>query len=175
MAASLANGDKADLPLINYFNASTIESPRCSSDKLVIIVKSAVQNFDSRDAIRLTWGDEYQIHNQNITTVFLLGSRGDDLLLMKEVSKESVKYKDIILGDFEDEYFSNTLKTMMGHKWAVENCDKAKHFLFVDDDYFVSVKNLVTFINGYDSNRELYAGKLSERGLLARELSKYLF
>lgn len=47
---------------------------------------------------------------------------------------------------FYDTYYNNTIKTMMGFRWAVENCPKSSFYTFVDDDYYVSAKNLLRFV-----------------------------
>ena len=34
----------------------------------------------------------------------------------------------------------------MGLHWATQNCPNSKFYFFVDDDHFVSIKNLIRFI-----------------------------
>ena len=46
----------------------------------------------------------------------------------------------------------------MGLKWAYENCINAKYFLFIDNDYYLSVKNLMSFLRS-PSKYEEYADK----------------
>jgi len=55
-------------------------------------------------------------------------------------------FGDIIQQFFEDSYFNNTLKLLMGFQWAVEYCSNARFLAVFDDDYFVNVKNVVTLL-----------------------------
>lgn len=66
--------------------------------------------------------------------------------VQKLVELEADKFQDIIQFNFVDEYFNNTLKTINGMRWSKENCIRSKYFLFVDDDYYVSVKNILAFL-----------------------------
>lgn len=89
---------------------------------LVILVKSKLSNFKERENIRKTWAqtDDFNL----IRTVFLLGypkldgefekddAHSKDLL---KVVIENKRYNDIVQQDFVDNYYNNTLKTMMGN------------------------------------------------------------
>lgn len=48
--------------------------------------------------------------------------------------------------NFIDAYFNNTLKTVSNLRWCKENCIRSKFYLFVDDDFYVSVKNILAFL-----------------------------
>ena len=115
--------------------------------RLVILVKSALENFDRRAAIRDTWGFERRFSDVPVRTVFLLGSSADNDdgggELAAKVEEEHRLYGDLVQGDFRDAYFNNTLKSMMGLRWATELCPTSRFYLFVDDDYYVSVRNLL--------------------------------
>ena len=47
---------------------------------------------------------------------------------------------------FEDTYFNNTLKLMMGLQWSTNYCRTARFLAFVDDDYYVNTYALVTML-----------------------------
>lgn len=79
-----------------------------------------------------------------IRTVFLLGVGGDDY--EEQIDEEFKKYGDLVQADFIDSYFNNTIKTMVGFKWAVNYCASAQFFMFVDDDYYVSTKNVLRYV-----------------------------
>ncbi|KAK2576786.1 hypothetical protein KPH14_005429 [Odynerus spinipes] len=117
-----------------------------SKFRVVYIIKSAVQNFDRRMAIRKSWGFEKRFFDVPSRTVFLLGVHSNDEEVQAKVKLEATKYKDIIQVNFIDEYYNNTIKTMIGFKWAVEYCSNSKFYMFVDDDMYVSVKNVLRFI-----------------------------
>jgi hypothetical protein len=66
--------------------------------------------------------------------------------LQKDIEKEQQRYGDIVQADFIDSYFNNTIKTMMGFKWAVTFCPNSKFYMFSDDDMYISTKNVLWFI-----------------------------
>ena len=35
---------------------------------------------------------------------------------------------------------------MLGTRWAAEQCARARFYMFVDDDYYVSTRNLLRFL-----------------------------
>lgn len=113
--------------------------------RLVYIVKSAMNHFKQRSIIRQTWGYEKRFSDVVIKTVFLLGS-SDDNDLMQQIKDEYDEFQDIIQGDFIDSYYNNTLKTMMGLRWATEMCPHSKFYAFFDDDYYVSTRNMLRFL-----------------------------
>lgn len=115
-------------------------------------VKSKNSNFERRTAIRNSWGYEKRFSDVIIRTVFTLGVDRETLTterptdIQKLVDLEAERFQDIIQFNFVDEYFNNTLKTVNGMRWCKENCIRSKFFLFVDDDYYVSVKNILAFL-----------------------------
>lgn len=114
--------------------------------RVVYIVKSALDHFKQREIIRKTWGYEKRFSDVRIKTVFLLGSTETDPETMSKIQDESYKYSDIIQGNFIDTYYNNTIKTMMGLRWAAELCHQARFFAFFDDDYYVSTRNILRFL-----------------------------
>lgn len=52
----------------------------------------------------------------------------------------------MVIADFRDAYYNNTLKTLLGLRWLVEICPNYRYAYFVDDDMYVSLKNLLKFI-----------------------------
>ena len=117
-----------------------------SNFRVVYIVKSAIENFERRSAIRNSWGFEKRFFDVPSKTVFMLGLRPNDDELQAKVKVEAAKYKDIIQSNFTDSYYNNTIKTMMSLKWLVKYCSNSKFYMFVDDDIYVSVKNVLRFI-----------------------------
>ncbi|OWF54463.1 beta-1,3-galactosyltransferase brn-like [Mizuhopecten yessoensis] len=107
---------------------------------LLILVKSTVNNFHLRDAARTTWGNST---GENIEIAFLLAHREAE---QPEVDKEAALYGDIVQESFLDSYMNNTYKTIMGFNWAVQFCGQASHIVFVDDDHYLNIQNLLTFI-----------------------------
>ena len=113
---------------------------------LVILVKSAAANFKQRKMIRKTWGKETNRYSHFRTkTMFTLG-RSKESKVQDMITKENNEFKDLIQGDFVDNYYNNTIKTLMSLRWVYEYCGSAKFYLFVDDDYYLSLKNLLLFL-----------------------------
>lgn len=111
---------------------------------VVIIVCSSVPNFDSRLAIRSTWG-QYASRVQNVQLFFLLGKSSNDSLNLA-VAEESEQHQDIIQHDFLDTYNNLTLKSVMLLKWVSQRCANAQYVMKTDDDMFVNVPNLVKLL-----------------------------
>ena len=123
---------------------------------LLIVVASAPGNFDTRAVIRRTWGSDMSLERR-WKTVFLIGqakerNRNDYL------DAEAMIYRDVIRGSHNDDYYNLTLKTQMGIEWAARYCD-FKFLLKVDDDVFVSPRNLIAYLKRPDTpNVNLYMG-----------------
>ena len=120
--------------------------------RLVFLVKSAIGNTDKRAAIRKSWGNEKRFSD------VLVGQSLTNVKLQAEIEAESRLHNDIVQGDFDDTYFNNTVKTAMGLRWAVESCAKSRFYMFVDDDYYVSTRNVLAYLR----NPVNYPGYLEE-------------
>lgn len=149
---ALRRNEKPEVEPINGYNYDFIlkQSQKCKEDvdklRLVYVVKSALENFDRRTVIRNTWGMEKRFFDVPVKTIFVVGKHQDDGELDAKLKFEAAMYKDIVQADFEDSYYNNTIKTIMSFKWLAQYCSNAKFYMFVDDDMYVSVKNVVTFI-----------------------------
>ncbi|CAO2597203.1 Beta-1,3-galactosyltransferase 1 [Lemmus lemmus] len=97
---------------------------------LVILISTTHKEFDARQAIRETWGDENNFKGIKIATLFLLGKNADPVL-NQMVEQESQIFHDIIVEDFIDSYHNLTLKTL------------AKYVMKTDSDIFVNMDNLI--------------------------------
>ena len=103
-------------------------------------------NSARRSAIRRTWGQERRFSDVEVRVVFLLGSSLSQASLQAEVEEEVVQFGDIVQGSFTDSYYNNSIKTAMGLRWAVESCPRSRFYMFVDDDYYVSTRNVLAFL-----------------------------
>lgn len=142
-----------------------INTPCTASPPLslyVVLVHSAVQNFEKRRLIRNTWGAKVAVY-------FFLGqidsppppppsssssrsssSPSEETLLaaatnQSKVEQESAEFGDIVQGNFYDSYRNLTYKHAMVFKWSVYYCRDVKYILKVDDDTFVNVPKLERF------------------------------
>lgn len=115
---------------------------------LLILVCTAPENLNQRNAIRASWGGQREARGLRVQTLFLLGepsgrhptwgSRESDL------ERESVAQGDILQAAFQDSYRNLTLKTLSGLSWADRHCPMARYVLKTDDDVFVNVPELVS-------------------------------
>lgn len=62
------------------------------------------------------------------------------------VEEEMLKYKDIVRAKFVDSYENNTLKILVGLRYALEQCQDFSYAFLVDDDMYLNVANLIKFI-----------------------------
>lgn len=144
---ALSKNEKPDCPVINSYNYDflIVNSNKCKvvdSIQLVMIIKSEVKNVERRMAIRKSWGYEDRFSDVIIKRVFIIGLVGNS----SSVMEEHEEFGDIVLASFMDTYFNNTIKTMIGFKWAVTYCPNARFYLFSDDDMYISVKNILRFV-----------------------------
>lgn len=150
LVMQLKNNQTPNIPPINNYNFRyyTKCDTKCrgvTDLRLVYIIKSSLANFDRRVAIRSSWGFQKRFSDVEIRTVFLVGLQTGDKM-QASLNEESQKYNDIIQSNYTDSYFNNTYKTMSGFQWAMKYCKNAKFYMFVDDDYYVSTKNVLRFI-----------------------------
>lgn len=168
---------------INQYNHTFLKpcAQKCRTEdgsliaaRLVFLVKSALPNFGRRQAIRKSWGFERRLSDVVIRTVFLLGTAGpttpEPVGMQHMIDVESEQFEDIVQADFHDAYFNNTLKTMTGFRWAIANCPRSQFYMFVDDDYYVSAKNVLRFVR----NPVNYPEYLEEADETLRKLARRL-
>ncbi|CAB3409931.1 unnamed protein product [Caenorhabditis bovis] len=139
--------------------------PKCvvngDKTKLLIIVKSAATNRESRDNIRKTWGKWKSLNDVQIATIFVIGLT-EDHDFEEITDKEADTYRDILKINALDTYRNNTLKFSSSIEFAFDahNCpSKFYHFLLlVDDDYLVHPINLIDLIKTKSPDDKIYEG-----------------
>ncbi|XP_018325732.1 beta-1,3-galactosyltransferase 5-like [Agrilus planipennis] len=108
---------------------------------LLILVHSAPENVVKRMTIRETWGQ----NTKDVKVVFLIGNVSLDKI-QSQLETENEQYRDLIQGNFLDAYRNMTFKHVMALKYAIYHCPKAKYILKTDDDIFVNIPTLLTFL-----------------------------
>lgn len=177
----LRNKQKPDVPPINQYNYTFLTNTRHTcrhlddnvwiTPRLVFIIKSAIPHVNRRNAIRQSWGFEKRFSDVTIRTVFLLGVPIDNQEeIQKAIDDEHRSHKDIVQANFMDTYFNNTIKTMVGFKWAATECPHSNFYMFVDDDFYVSTKNVLRFVR----NPVYYPEYLEEADEMMRKLARRL-
>lgn len=128
--------------LIN--NAKVCEDE--SSIDLLFLIFTVHKNVQERNALRKTWLTFTKNNTGTVRYVFLLGYINNPSL-NEAVVKENEQYKDIIQENFIDVYVNLTYKTIMGYKWVLSNCPRAKVVAKTDDDMFINIPNMLQKIH----------------------------
>nr|KAG5686592.1 hypothetical protein BaRGS_019490 [Batillaria attramentaria] len=71
---------------------------------------------------------------------------------MREVEEESHHFRDVLVGGFHDSYQNLTLKTLMGLRWAANNCPHARFWAKLDDDTWLNVPALTRLLWDHQDN-----------------------
>lgn len=182
-AQQMRHGQPPDLPPLRQHNHTFLKAcaGKCRSPdgslitpRLVFVVKSALRNFGRRQAIRSSWGFERRLSDVLIRTVFVLGvpaaTETEPLAVQHMLDVEAEQFGDLVQADFADTYFNNTLKTMAGMRWTMAHCPRSQFYMFVDDDFYVSTKNVLRFVR----NPVNYPEYLEEADETLRKLARRL-
>lgn len=163
---ALKNNQNPPVQPINQYNYTYLinNEEKCIEKgykqlRIVFLIKSSIEHFNRRMAIRKTWGLEKRFFDVPIKTIFFVGQHPSDQNLQLNLNTESIRYKDIVQANFIDSYYNNTIKTMMIFKWLMDTCLNSKFYMFVDDDMYVSIRNILKFIRDpvhYPKERDLF-------------------
>lgn len=145
----------------NHLIESTLSfSPKTDVDSMatiLIVVRSAVNNYSVRNAIRNTWYLNRTIDDLiAFKTVFMVGACGEQNpvpypasnqansteLCKKAIHNESMHFGDIIQSSGIDNYYKLTIKTFMTLRYNVERCP-SDFTLTIDDDFAFEVNNFM--------------------------------
>lgn len=151
---------------------------------LLLFVKSSPENFERRQAIRDTWGNESFAWSElgaNVRVVFALGvhpDAGRRSGVQRALQREDRSYRDLIQQDFLDTFHNLTSKLILQFHWGHEHCRQARFLMSADDDIFVHMPNLVSYLRQLLSSqsgaKDLWVGHV-HRGAppIRRKESKY--
>ncbi|GLV46658.1 uncharacterized protein CBL_11499 [Carabus blaptoides fortunei] len=109
---------------------------------LLVLVHSAPDNVAKRRTIRQTWGEP----RDAMKLVFMVGQVATREAQLK-LDQENRIHEDLVQGSFMDAYRNMTYKHVMALKYAVYHCPQAKYILKTDDDIFVNMPTMMTFLN----------------------------
>ncbi|XP_068599910.1 lactosylceramide 1,3-N-acetyl-beta-D-glucosaminyltransferase A [Brachionichthys hirsutus] len=151
---------------------------------LLLFVKSSPENFDRRQAIRDTWGNESFVWSElgtSVKIVFALGVHphvGQRAGVQRALLQEDHAYKDLIQQNFVDTFHNLTVKLVLQFQWSHTFCRQASFLMSADDDIFVHMPNLVTYLRQLLSRppaaKDLWVGHV-HRGAppVRRKANKY--
>lgn len=165
----LSGVEPSEKPINFYPYRFLTNSGKCNTIEkldLFIVIKSAMKNFSKRDAIRKTYGQENLVPGRIVKSLFFLGTDGNPKSeTQKAIQKEMELYKDIIQIGFHDNYYNNTIKSMMSFRWVYEHCSTADFYLFTDDDMYISVNNVLNYLQEQSekmSKKDTVKGKIDK-------------
>ncbi|XP_053484373.1 lactosylceramide 1,3-N-acetyl-beta-D-glucosaminyltransferase B [Ictalurus furcatus] len=149
---------------------------------LLLLVKSSPENFERRQAIRSTWGNEVYIEKNLGLTVRVLFALGihpqpmDRKKLQQRLLWEDQIYQDLIQQDFLDTFHNLTVKLLLQLSWTHAYCNHARFLMSADDDIFVHMPNLIRYLQEVDRTgvKDFWIGKV-HRGAppIRKKDSKY--
>nr|XP_055074300.1 UDP-GlcNAc:betaGal beta-1,3-N-acetylglucosaminyltransferase 7 [Misgurnus anguillicaudatus] len=145
-----------------YFPILINHPEKCAGEvDLLVVIKSVITQFDRREVIRQTWGKEQVIDGKRIKTLFLLGTSSNEeerANHQKLLEYEDYIYGDILQWDFMDSFFNLTLKETHFLKWFSTYCGNARYIFKGDDDVFVSVPNILEYLDASKNLKDLFVG-----------------
>ncbi|XP_029939784.1 lactosylceramide 1,3-N-acetyl-beta-D-glucosaminyltransferase A-like [Salarias fasciatus] len=147
-------GEAAGYPyLINHPWKCVSEDGKGWEDVLLLLfVKSSPENFERRQAIRDTWGDEGFVSAQlgvNVRLAFAVGVHPDARRrsrVQRALLREDQVHKDLIQQNFVDTFHNLTTKLLLQFHWSQMYCPRARFLMSADDDVFVHTPNLVQYL-----------------------------
>ncbi|NXH93041.1 B3GT4 galactosyltransferase, partial [Edolisoma coerulescens] len=129
---------------------------------LLILVPSAPSHSSQRLAVRDTWGGSWGHSGATprARTVFVLGAAPSPPS-QRELLGEWRRHGDILQGDFGDTYGNLTRKTLLLLRWARSCCGGVPFLLKADDDVFVNVPAVATYLATWrHPPAQLYLGRV---------------
>lgn len=148
--------------LINQPNKCISEEKGDNQTVLLFAIKSTPGNFERRQAVRETWGQEGMYQGGiRVQTVFLLGNSDQNepdltpLLLF-----EAKHFGDLLQWDFHESFLNLTLKMNGFLQWTTKHCPHVSFIFSGDDDVFVNSAALISYILSLEPTKasQLYAG-----------------
>ncbi|EDV38988.1 uncharacterized protein Dana_GF25081, isoform B [Drosophila ananassae] len=148
LASQTPTPPQSSMQLMDLSNfVYTIDQEPCEPRvQVLVLVHSAIPNFEKRRVIRHTWAERSYIERTPLRVIFLLGGVGDGAENWQHlVERENSLHGDLVQGNFDDAYRNMTYKHVMALKWFTENCPQAQLMVKVDDDVYINTPQLVKY------------------------------
>ena len=126
--------------------------------RLVMMVQSRPGNAAIRRTLRRTWARP-AIQRLDVVLAFLV-ARTANASVQESIEREAAHFGDIVQANFVDHYNNLTLKSLATLEWVDTFCPRARFAFKADDDLFVSVDNLMRFIEHHRHERNIIYGNL---------------
>ena len=140
---------------------------------VLILIPSEPKNSLRREIIRSSWlkvtrnlTDKYVLKH-----LFILGKTSDSKntkslswkITFDLLKLENSVYNDLLVGDFIEDYWNLTYKTMFGVTFANFYCQNADYVFKIDDDVFVRPEKFVPLLDNLP-NSEFFGGNCIKKG-----------
>ncbi|XP_006822772.2 uncharacterized protein LOC102806376 [Saccoglossus kowalevskii] len=121
---------------------------------LLILVASSCQKYDMRRYARLTWANVDSIKGRRVATFFVVGSPCSSSSMETFIKNEIFMHRDIIQVNVKDKTSKQYLnfKMLLSLQMMSHFCACASHVMIVNDDVFVNVPDLLTFLAKHGDN-----------------------
>uniref|UniRef100_A0A8C5RKP7 Hexosyltransferase n=1 Tax=Laticauda laticaudata TaxID=8630 RepID=A0A8C5RKP7_LATLA len=146
---------------------------------LLLAVKSSPDNYERREIIRKTWGQERTFAGIHIRRIFLSGvaaNTREARKLNQLLRLEHAEHGDILQWRFVDSFFNLTLKQVLFHTWLESRCPGVRFVFNGDDDVFANTDNMAQYLLGVPGagDQHLFVGHLiTNVGPIREKWSKY--
>ncbi|VDM39971.1 unnamed protein product [Toxocara canis] len=138
----------------NAFNWTIVNKHFCTKRypnlKMLIVVLSAVENFETRKIYREMYGDHFY-KERGVVTLFVVG-RSLNNSINEKILEENYAHHDIIQQNFLDAYKNLTLKGLAWLQFVVDYCSNVQYVMKTDDDVVFNLYGLVDYLRIHFSN-----------------------
>ncbi|XP_004206920.3 N-acetyllactosaminide beta-1,3-N-acetylglucosaminyltransferase 4 isoform X1 [Hydra vulgaris] len=132
----------------------------------LIIITSHVKHVNRRNRIRQTWGNESKWNSGGKYIIVFVVGRISDSDIMMNIAEEAKLWRDIILVNILEDFYTLAKKVIIGLIWANQNI-KYKLILKGDDDIYINIINVLAFVKENDIE-DAYIGNKIENALVFR-------
>lgn len=125
---------------------------------LFIMVLTAPNGKDRRDAMRKTWLSNLETLDSPVLAKFVIGVKELSQEHLKKLEEENTLYRDILfLPELKDAYEELPTKVLQTFEWIDQNVNSS-YILKVDDDSFVRLDMIISELKSTSSVNRLYWG-----------------
>lgn len=127
--------------------------------KVLVLITTAPDHEKHRTAVRQTWG-HFSLR-KDVVMAFVIG-RTTNFNVQSNIDKENELFGDIIQANFIDHYSNLTLKTVSMFEWIKTYCSESHFVLKTDDDMFINMPLLLSFIESKANEDHVMYGRMAK-------------
>ena len=124
---------------------------RSLSNLRILIILHTLERYETRFAIRDTYGNFSAFNLQNNWTRFFLVGRPETKEEEAILRRENEQFGDIVVANVADGYFVSALKMLVALKFVSCFCPNAQLIIKADDDNYIRMKLLDSLISQQQS------------------------